>query len=249
MSVPVGPVAVAEIVEATECVPSLEGLYWFRDGVYSETLQTALFFGDGAVNPKLTTARLLGELCDQTVVWSAIWENADGGDDGAPLVYPLGADLDVVAALDTKEGLLTVRAEVDGVGYGPIDLLLMQGCYSNYSYYGGSACSLNFTSFYQAFSLVSQSGTFDWGSPVVAHSNYLLMVIEPKVAICDKWFIRVLSASAFSIDFVDGDGVYHTHNYSGTSPVIYEFDIKIQRINIYNYSSSFYVLDLQVATH
>ena len=249
MSVPVVPVAVAEIVESTDCVPSPEGLYWFRDGVYSETLQTALFFGDGAVNPKLTTARLLGELCDQTVVWSAIWENADGGDDGAPLVYPLGADLDVVAALDTKEGLLTVRAEVDGVGYGPIDLLLMQGCYSNYSYYGGSACSLNFTSFYQAFSLVSQSGTFDWGSPVVAHSNYLLMVIEPKVAICDKWFIRVLCEYSLGVEFIDENNNYHSNSYQGNGPVIYELDSKIKQINFYNYSSSFYVLDLQIATH
>lgn len=246
MSVPVVPVA-APVAVASACTPSVEGLYWFRDGVYSETLQTALFFGDGAINPKLTTARLLGELCDQDVAWSAIWENADGGDDGAPLVYPVGADLDVVAALDTKEGLLTVRAEVDGVGYGPIDLVLFQGC-SGGTYYGYSACSLNFTSFYQAFELVSMSGTFDWGSPIVAHSNYLLMVIEPKLAICDKWFLRVLSESAFSIDFVDGNGAYHTHNYSGTSPVIYEFDAKIQRINIYNYSSSFYVVDLQVAT-
>lgn len=113
------------------CRAAIDGLRWYRDGGYRDTLQTALLF-DGAVNPKLTTARLLGETCGLDISWSAIWENADGGDDGAPLVYPLGADLDVVAALDTKSGLLTVRAKVGVLMYGPIDLLLLPGCAAVY---------------------------------------------------------------------------------------------------------------------
>lgn len=122
------------------CEPDVTGLFWFRDGDYTDSLQTALLFEAGAVNPKLTTARLLGETCNQEVSWSAIWENADGGDDGAPLVYPLGADLDIVAAADTVAGLLTVRATFGGTTYGPIDLLLLPGCESCYCYSYGTDC-------------------------------------------------------------------------------------------------------------
>lgn len=124
----------AKAVEVDPCEPDATGLFWYRDGEYSESLQTALLFEAGAINPKLTTARLLGETCDQDVEWSAIWENADGGDDGAPLVFPLGADLDVVAAANTVAGLLTVRATFGGTTYGPIDLLLLPGCESCYCY-------------------------------------------------------------------------------------------------------------------
>lgn len=128
------------------CEPDVSGLFWYRDGDYSDTLQTALLFDAGAANPKLTTARLLGETCDQDVGWSAIWENELGGDDGAPLVYPLGTDLDVVAAADTMAGLLTVRAAFGGQAFGPIDLLLLPGCQPCYSLGTGVGCALTLTS-------------------------------------------------------------------------------------------------------
>lgn len=124
----------ARAVEPAPCESDIAGLWWYRDGEYTESLQTALLFEAGAVNPKLTTARLLGETCDQDVEWSAIWENSDGDDDGAPLVYPLGADLDIVAAADTVAGLLTVRATFGGTTFGPIDLLLLPGCEPCYCY-------------------------------------------------------------------------------------------------------------------
>lgn len=125
----------AKAVDVDPCEPDVAGLFWYRDGNYAESLQTALLFEAGAVNPKLTTARLLGETCDQDITWSAIWENSDGGDDGAPLVYPNDADLDVVAATDTVAGMLTVRANFGGTTYGPIDLLLLPGCQPCYCYY------------------------------------------------------------------------------------------------------------------
>lgn len=131
VTVPLSPVG----ADPVPCESAVTGLFWYRDGAYTESLQTALLFESGAVNPKLTTARLLGETCDQDITWSAIWESADGGDDGAPLVYPLGADLDVVAAANTVAGLLTVRATFGGTTFGPIDLLLLPGCQPCYCYY------------------------------------------------------------------------------------------------------------------
>lgn len=160
VTVPLSPVG----ADPVPCESAVTGLFWYLDGDYIETLETALLFEGGAVNPKLTTARLLGEICDGVVEWSAVWENEAGGDDGAPMVYPLGADLDVVAAADTIAGLLTVRATFGGQTFGPIDLLLLPGCGPCYSVESGSALGLQLDAltWETGATLLSLSATGPW---------------------------------------------------------------------------------------
>lgn len=224
MSIPIVPVA-APVAVASVCTPSVEGLYWFRDGVYSETLQTALFFGDGAVNPKLTTARLLGALCDQTVVWSAIWENADGGDDGAPQVWPLGADLDVAAAPDTKEGLLTVRAAVDGVVYGPIDLILFQGCSGAYYDYA-SSCEETYR--FDGFLWEPYSSVLwiDADEKVWVHTA-AVKGIFPENTTFEFFFY----SETYTLSYFTNDKSVTVYNMGSDNPSYFTVEVKITREN------------------
>lgn len=109
---------------AASCAADIAGLFWFANGEYSGTEQTAII---DAEYPILAVAKVVGEICGSNVEWSAVWEDSEAGEDGPPVVLPDGQALVIAADTETITGTLVVQAVIDGVVYGPISLTLQAG--------------------------------------------------------------------------------------------------------------------------
>lgn len=185
MTVPMVPAATPVECKQTTCEPAITGLYWFAAGEYTSTEQTAVI---DANNPALALAKIVGEICDAEIVWSAIWEDSEAGEAGPPVVTPDGQTLLVAADAETIAGTLTVSATVDGVTHGPITLTLSAAS-------GGGSCALNWTALSSLATVDYKSGWLTWSDPILVNAGeaYALVKFQISGEICLPGYVRVSS--------------------------------------------------------
>lgn len=147
------------VPDAPPCESSIEGLYWFSDasGAFDATAEAAYLLPEGGAGPTLAVAKLLGETCDGEVTWTTSWmpQAIDGG---APGIWSDGPDMIVYPLETMTPGILSVSAELDGVTYGPIVLVVVR--YECYCYYSAptSAPTLAWRDFHTVFDASDVSG-------------------------------------------------------------------------------------------
>lgn len=129
-------------VECPECVVSVEGLYWQDEvteefDISADITEYNEHTGEGGMWTTMHfwmhAAKLVGELCDEEVVWETVWSGLGTGpivwtDGPYCIVYPPMSDIER-AFLELREGTLSVTATVKGVSYGPINLIIEEEPY------------------------------------------------------------------------------------------------------------------------
>lgn len=115
------------------CVSSPSGVFWYSDasGQFDAIAEAAYLLPRpnssaplDSVAAALGVARVMGNLCDEEIVWQTDWAPVTPATNSGPVIAQLGDTLAISAAKTTTPGVLTVRASAAGQTFGPISLTL-----------------------------------------------------------------------------------------------------------------------------